>query len=545
MTITQQPDKGFPYALSECVGMKLTFTESEVLKQPRRRANIRIELPATATTADGTVFIIAGIKFTKQSTGTSNYNTIVYGAGATSLDIATAIETAINANAYFTGRVTISYVSGSPSYINIRINDYKVLSNFNTSTPFTLDTVNTYNAIGYELFDGLKVIWNLYNGSNVKLSSKDEYAVIYRNATSGNFECFIDFRNAVKMFLGLTIQNQLACLSSALIDSEFNAKFKVKFSVIRDAIGGCGIEYVNNGETSVFEVGNSIIDSLGTLDYSSYLFTNNAEVVDTKLIKFLTIRPQDVAVCNSSCQSAFVYLNAMTKRTGGVAVVYKLNRYEYDASGVLLSSNVNETISVSDGVLQLPIQFLNTSAAYMTVNISCTIYDNTDLLIANVLLNRVITETIRFYHANCDCQKEMYFMNRLGGMETIQFSQYNEIDNEISLTNVTTLQQCSDSVANKLFKTGTRPSQISGRRLYRYTTTLYQKKDSHILFMDSFTTSPFIIGVDSFGIRRRFTLTSTRTNLQSTNNAGDGRALTEFTIEGYFNDNLLVSNFNY
>lgn len=396
------------------------YTDEHIVNYGTQKA---ISLTFTsATVADTTTLVIAGVTLTVDSATFFTKNTFAW--NTTALNAATAFARMIRANFSFNN----VWVVQQDETVILFWQDYGSKPSDDLSAVAGDLTVN-YTIAGADIETKEVTLWyKLYKAGN-PVSEVRSAAVPYDPLfpwAAVKFQLEESFALLLStQFPGLGSMTAPEWQQTMLDEFTFRAGTVEKVN--------CENVYGTALETFTFKVVNSVFQHYDTNDFLDHCYARGS------LAKFLTDRPDCWPLCFDSYEWLFIYLElpAGVGDADPENEAFKVLWEFYDAAGGLITTNqalisfatgtTSAVYAIPTGTSHDPVDsFLPFNADTMQVKVQF----KSD--IDSVITWHDYSETYTYKLRECDChEEEVYFLNWKGGFDTINFRKVTKFDVEV------------------------------------------------------------------------------------------------------------------
>lgn len=267
----------------------------------------------------------------------------------------------------------------------------------------------------------------------------------------------------------------------------------------------CGVNFGAFKNTDTFGFVPSVFQWENIDAFEPYMFKENQNKIENKLIKFLTARPETMPACESMCETINVYLNA--ESATGNNYTYDFN-VRYRINNGVWSEWENFDKKYYDGVYQI-----NVSPADLPIFISPDYKTEYEIAVFDHGSGDQITEAKRFQinPGGCGCDAYIYFIDDLGCWSAIRALKRQSEDLDIGADIICAENECrgNDSYGpTPIFRGGRNRANLSSDSTYTYITDMLDRTEVNRKYLMQFLQSPqhYIVRADADYYFQKITL---------------------------------------
>lgn len=477
MVVQTEQLQPFAYAVNDCIQMK--FQADEFLIYPGDPASVCFLFENNMPNPPGQVFTLVGVEY---ATGVTTTQNTVDLSSNNSLVNAVEFLNMLESNYLWKDYDIELMPMGNGWAVCLTNCEVGIIQewSFNFTAFDNPPTLSGTTGNDMNVIPGYNVWYQLYcineDGKKVAVcNTPDCIAPFVKNGEV--LPICVDFSNDIESLLGITCP-YLGC--GTILQDAFKKEFCVKYGTFQDDINtSCGRQAGLTFETASFTVQNSIVRIDDAKDLSPFSFSGDP-------VPFLTIVPETISYCKSTCQFLTVCLDLekFYQNSFGADITYFANTNYYDSNGNVISF-CNTSFS-GDGVYTLPVnQQIN--CPDNACKICFQIVARVDFGILGSLELEVTEEHCIHITPNCCCDAEIIFLDDLGSFPSIPFCIKGE-DIDVQQTEICVDIPCG-SMAERLTKGG--KSLTNTRAIERITleSDWFPRRKNEKIFLESFKKS--------------------------------------------------------
>lgn len=441
---SSSPDYICANAVSNCI--EFCMESSDLVNDAGSQADGVVNIFAASTQANGLTFNIAGIDFTVDNSSPFTGKTMDW--DGTTADIADNMEGMLNANFEFFRNFTYTRFQPAPGsetfFITAREVGFRSDFDFDFSSFVGGTQFGFFNTQGtdFEVKPNYRLLVELYEANPIPFDQQTAEPITTRDYQFNEQDsqlCF-DLRTVLQGLVNSSLPDFAQTLT-AFYDESAYTQVAIRYGQAYST-DQCTVEPQYQEFSSPFEIINTAIQKnnpIQNLDpYCSISAPN---------MQFLTNRPIDLAYCNET----YLYLPFLLDQALadiadaaaqdvviGYIVTYKDGSTQTFQGDPLLTPKGTLVPGVYDipvGVPQLQ-PFLSSPQPVSSIQVFASLFS---LVLPPVVLTDLYTID---YTGQC-CRYEIYFLNELGGWDTIQLTDAANLQVDIESLEVVQKENCA------------------------------------------------------------------------------------------------------